>query len=292
MPATANSTEFSTSFALASGQEITIRAMRQGDGDLILGFAGALDDEDLMYLRLDISTPAGVREWLHDLDRGHTRSLVAFDGEHLIGYASVHRSPVQWTRRLGELRVTVHPRYRGRGLGAYLVNHILEIAQDLGLRKLTAQMTPSQEAARRMFERLGFSEAAVLPAWVEDRRGTPHDLVVLAREVLPTDRAAPLGWDAFARGLSADGRRVVHTILRASPGRPLRTAELARQAGLDAQALGEALRNVQSAWSKHTTQPNPFAGSWEAATREVVHAVPPDVVAHLTHLMAILDDEA
>lgn len=294
MPVAASPADFLTSVLLTSGERITIRSMRQSDGDQILGLTDALDDEDLLYQRLDISTPAGVREWLHDLERGHTRSLIAFDGDALVGYASVHRSPLQWTRRLGELRVAVHPRYRGRGLGTRLVKHIVEIAQDLGLRKLTAQVTPAQEAVRRTFEGFGFHAVAVLPSWVEDRGGTPHDLVFLALDVPLSDRAARVDWDAFARGLSQDGLRIVHAILRASrvPGHPLRGGDLARQAGIDAQTLGETLRNVQGAWSRHSTEPNPFAGDWEASTREIVHAVPLEVVEHLTPRLAVLDDEA
>ncbi|MGC1678322.1 MAG: hypothetical protein WA740_12410 [Candidatus Binataceae bacterium] len=53
----------------------------------------------------------------------------------------------------------------------------------LGLKKLTAQMTPDQAATRTAFEHLGFQMEAVLTDWVEDRKGHPRDLLIMTHDV-------------------------------------------------------------------------------------------------------------
>lgn len=183
MTASAASTTYPHTITTRDGRTIAVRRMEPSDGNLILGFAGALPTEDLVYLRSDITTPAGINEWVQNLQRGNTVSLLAFDGDHLIGYASVHRSPVAWTRRVGEIRVNIAPSYRRLGVGRRLTEEIFALAPGLGLHKLTAQMTTTQAAARRVFEQLGFREEAVLHGWVEDRLGTPHNLAILTYDL-------------------------------------------------------------------------------------------------------------
>jgi RimJ/RimL family protein N-acetyltransferase len=95
----------------------------------------------------------------------------------------VHLSQARWTRRVGEIRLNVGTRLRGRGLGKRLASEIFEVAVGLGLRKLTAQMTPDQAAARAAFERLGFRVEALLADWVEDRSGHTRDLLVMTHDL-------------------------------------------------------------------------------------------------------------
>jgi RimJ/RimL family protein N-acetyltransferase len=169
--------------ALTDGTKVEVRAMTPDDGPRILAFASALPDEDLLFLRVDITEPAGVEEWIDNLRNGLSVSLLALEGEAVVGYASVHRNPARWTRRVGELRVNVGPRFRSKGLGRSLTSQIFDVARSLGLRKLTAQMTPDQAGARAAFKRLGFIPEALLADYVEDRRGRPHDLIVMTYDV-------------------------------------------------------------------------------------------------------------
>ena len=89
----------------------------------------------------------------------------------------------RWTRRVGEIRVNGSPRFRGRGLGKRLTGEIFEFAKSLGLRKLSAMMTPDQVAARAAFERLGFRVEAVLADWVEDRGGRVRDMLIMTHDL-------------------------------------------------------------------------------------------------------------
>jgi L-amino acid N-acyltransferase YncA len=149
------------------------------------GFTTSLPPQDLLYLRDDIADPKVVNEWVRNINRGETITILARMGSApLAGFASLHRTRSRWTRGVGELRVNVGVDYRSKGLGRMLTLEMIGIARYVGLRKLTAQMTAEQTTSRTIFHHLGFVEDATLPAWVEDRNGQAHDLVIMSHDLL------------------------------------------------------------------------------------------------------------
>jgi len=72
---------------------------------------------------------------------------------------------------------------RGRHLGRLLIQEGFALALNLGLEKLTAQMTIDQRGAIEIFEGLGFRGEALLKAQVKDRNGQKHDVVILSHDV-------------------------------------------------------------------------------------------------------------
>ena len=174
---------FPKQVGLSGGGEVELRLMEAGDRDAILRFARGLPEQDLLFLRVDLTEPAVVDDWVRNLETGHSTSILAFDGDELAGYATVHRDPAPWTRRVGEIRVNVGPDYRGKGLGRNLTAQIFDLAQALGLKKLMATMTVDQPGAQAAFRHLGFVPEALLADYAEDRSGRCHDLVIMSHDV-------------------------------------------------------------------------------------------------------------
>jgi ribosomal-protein-alanine N-acetyltransferase len=56
--------------------------------------------------------------------------------------------------------VAVRPQFRGRGIGTALLHRVLAEARQLGAKRATLEVRASNEAARRLYERLGFYVAA------------------------------------------------------------------------------------------------------------------------------------
>lgn len=168
---------------LADGTEVTIRPMDPKDQDEILKFSSEIPEEDLLFLRNDITDPAVVKEWAENLKSGRTVTLLAEIGGELVAYASIHMAQARWMRRVGEIRLNALPRWRGHGLGRCLAAQIFDLGSSLGIKKLAAMMTPDQVAARNAFERLGFRVEALLADWVEDRSGQAHDLLVMTHDL-------------------------------------------------------------------------------------------------------------
>ncbi len=168
---------------LSDGRKVQLRLMTADDRDAVLGFARSLPEEDLLFLRVDVTQDAVVDDWIANLASGSSTSLVAYDDEELVGYATVHRNQAPWTRRVGEIRVNIGPDYRGKGLGKNLTGQIFDVARALGLKKVMANMTSDQPGAQAAFRRLGFVPEALLADYVEDRNGTSRDLVIMSYDV-------------------------------------------------------------------------------------------------------------
>ncbi|MCB1647490.1 MAG: GNAT family N-acetyltransferase [Pseudomonadales bacterium] len=168
---------------LPDGANIEIRQMSARDRDAVLSFASDLNEEDMLFLRSDITRPEVVDDWMENLKTGRSVSLAAYDDKGLVGYASVHRNNAPWTRRVGEIRVNVNRDYRSRGLGRNLTSEIFAVARGLDLKKLMANMTADQHGAQAAFRRLGFVPEAVLADYVEDRKGRLRDLVIMSFDI-------------------------------------------------------------------------------------------------------------
>jgi L-amino acid N-acyltransferase YncA len=168
------------SITLPDGSKVEIRLMTDADKDAILAFARKLPEEDMLFLRIDITKDEGVDAWLANIKSGSTTTLTAYDADGLVGYAAVHQNTVPWTRRVGELRVNVSQDYRSRGLGKNLISEIFSVARGVGLKKLVANMMSDQHGAQAAFRRLGFVPEAVLADHVEDRNGMARDQVIMS----------------------------------------------------------------------------------------------------------------
>lgn len=185
------SPEYPKSVTLPSGSTVEIRQMTTEDRNAMLAFARSLPQEDLLFLRVDLTEESVVDDWIRNLEAGRSTSLVVYDEQGLIGYATVHTNPAPWTRGVGEIRVNVSPAYRGKGLGRILTAQIFDLARGLGLRKLVANMTSDQHGAQAAFRHLGFVPEALLADYVEDRNGMPRDLVIMSYSIHGhSDRAA------------------------------------------------------------------------------------------------------
>jgi RimJ/RimL family protein N-acetyltransferase len=157
--------------------------MEPTDREAILEFARALPNDDLMFLRTDITEAKTVETWMNQIKAGRSTSVVAETDGKIAGYATIHTNDAIWTRHVGELRVLVGLDYRGVGLGKRLTNEAFAIAKDLGLKKITAQMPTEQRGARQVFERLGFRPEALLADHVMSRDGHTHDLLIMSYDV-------------------------------------------------------------------------------------------------------------
>ncbi len=173
---------FPLEVALGS-KSLTMREVAAGDDAAILKFAQALPPHDLLFLRRDITNPDQVAALIHAAEEGLARTLLVFEGDDLVGYASVTSEGLTWTRHVRELRILVALSMRGMHLGRLLTEQAFAIARADGASKMVAQMTVDQDAAIGAFRRLGFVPEARLRNHVIDRDGKLHDLQIMSLDV-------------------------------------------------------------------------------------------------------------
>ena len=160
-----------------------MRWMKPGDGERLLSFARSLDEDDLLFMRMDLTRQDAVDDFVRQIEEGSRVALIAERDGKMVGYGSLNRRPAHWQRHLGEIRTVVAKSERGSGLGRYLAEQMFQTARDMGLTKIVAQMAREQDGARRMFQRLGFTAEALLADWIQDRDGRQHDLVLMSYDV-------------------------------------------------------------------------------------------------------------
>ena len=168
---------------LPAGKTLELRLMGPGDRDELIAFAKTLPRQDVMFLRMDITDPRNVDEWIRNIANGRTITVLAYDNGALAGWASLHHNEVLWTRHVGEIRTIIGSAYRNMRLGIRLVDEIFEVAKDIGLKKITAQMTSDQRGARATFERIGFRPEALLADYVVDNEGRTHDMLIMSYDI-------------------------------------------------------------------------------------------------------------
>jgi L-amino acid N-acyltransferase YncA len=168
---------------VADDRTVTLRLMEKTDRDRIVNFARALAPDDLLFLRRDITDPKVVDEWVREIERGRTVTVLAEKDNELLAYASLLLHETFWGRHMGEIRVLVRSDYRGLGLGLQLASDVFAIAKDAGIEKVIARMTTEQKRTRARLERLGFEQEALLRGFALDREGKRRDLVIMSAGV-------------------------------------------------------------------------------------------------------------
>lgn len=182
------------------GQTIAFKPMHAGDEAAVLAFARALAPHELLFLPRDIREPKVVRAWFREMEAGHLATILAWQGQTVVGCATVARDPHAWSSHVAEIRALVSPAARGLGLGQRLIEEAFQLAVAGGAVKICAQMTTDQKSAIAVFEGLGFRPEAILRDHVREAPGIMHDLLVLSHNV------AEVAARAEAYGLSTLSR--------------------------------------------------------------------------------------
>lgn len=159
---------------------LSIRLMTPSDSKTVLAYATKLPESDLIFLRMDITQPEVVAEWMRNIEMEKTTTLIAEEDGEMLAYGSLHHNQLHWTRHIGELRIMVSPKLRGLAIGRFLVQELFQVAQVLELERVIVQIPSNQPRVRKMFEGLGFSPAALLTDWLKDRNNRMHDLVIMS----------------------------------------------------------------------------------------------------------------
>ena len=165
------------------GATIDISYMRPGDEDAVMAFARGLPAHDLLFLPRDITHPKVLAAWTREIERGAMTTLLARDGDIVVGCATIAREPLSWSAHVGELRVVVAASLRGKKLGRVLSQDCFAIAVLMGIEKMTAQMTVDQSGAIAVFESMGYRAEALLRDHVKDHDGVTHDIAILSHDV-------------------------------------------------------------------------------------------------------------
>ncbi len=141
------------------------------------------------YVQSDVYLPCLINQ-NHADKRWH--SLVAVEGERILGHATLYRQGE--TSHDAELALSVvHPDTRGKNIATRLGAQLLTHAQALGCRSVSIKQVTHHPYTQRMAISLGFHNTGLLPDYVRSPFGgkTPESIVLGVRAIDGYQRPLP-----------------------------------------------------------------------------------------------------
>ena len=121
------------------------------------------------------SDPWSEKSVASELENQLALWLVAVEGEIVVGYVG-SQTVMDETDMMN---VAVHPDSRRRGIAEMLVTALVEALKQLGSRCLTLEVRASNEPAKSLYEKLGFSQVGLRKNYYRNPR---EDALILRKE--------------------------------------------------------------------------------------------------------------
>ena len=163
---------------LRDGRGVLIRPFASTDTEALYEFFHRLPPDYKRFAWDNVDNRALIESWGRAIDYAKAFPLLALDGGHIVADATLHRlgGPL---RLVGRIKWMIDPAFRGVGLGTILVNQLITIARERGLRHVNSMLISDLEAdAVKTLENLGF-KAFVQPGYGTDPDGNQHDMTKL-----------------------------------------------------------------------------------------------------------------
>lgn len=167
--------------SLRDGSTVTVQPLESGDADLLLDFFLTIPEEDRFFLKDDVTSPSLIQEWTRQLNFNRALPLVALNNGLIIAEGVLVRRRGTARSHIAELRITVTPAWRNRGLGSALIRELCDIAADAELDAVLLEVVEDCEsAAVEATEAMGFVRVGRIEGGARDQQGHLHDILLLA----------------------------------------------------------------------------------------------------------------
>ena len=177
------SQEYPKEVKIKDGSAVLLRPFEKKDSEALFAFFVKLPESDRLFLKDNVTDPAVVERWATELNYEKVFPILAWKSNEVIADATLHKNLGGWMKRVGTIRIVTAPEYQRKGLGSVLANELFLHALKSGLEKIVAEMMDTQQGAKKVFEKLGFVQEALLRGHVRDQIGVRHDLLVLTKDL-------------------------------------------------------------------------------------------------------------
>ena len=173
---------------LEYGRKAVLRAPEWHDLDDFLALINELVDERADILRSTHSTRDEEAEWLADrlsaIEKNNLIALVAEINGRVVANSDVARRTPENPQHnhVGVLGIAILKTARGIGLGKVLMDSILQLSKQAGLKIIILDMFATNKVARSLYEKVGFVEVGKIPKAI-NQHGNYIDLVRFAIEI-------------------------------------------------------------------------------------------------------------
>ena len=147
-------------FRLDDGTEITVRAIRPEDEPLLIALHASHSEHTIRMrffsLVKTLSRDSLIRLCHLDYDREMALVAVQRDaaGPHLLGVSRYYLDPETGA---AEFAVVVGDAWQGKGLGRHLMDRLLDVARQRGVRRLVGAILQENTPMQQLAKEVGFA---------------------------------------------------------------------------------------------------------------------------------------
>jgi RimJ/RimL family protein N-acetyltransferase len=185
--------KFPHSAKLRDGTAVVVRPLAKRDATRLHKFFLAVPEEERLFIKQPIFEGTLFKQWCQHPDFEHNLPLIMLHGERVIGEATLHQRLGGWKRHIGLVTVLTHPNYRGRDVAKMLVEEQVEIARNMGLRRLEAELNGERKVAIRALEQIGFQPLMKVEEYVLDMKAVMHDYLLMGMDLRTDEEYAGVG---------------------------------------------------------------------------------------------------
>ena len=140
---------------LRDGRRVMLRPFTAADTEALHQFFHSLPTDYRRFAWDNVDDRQLIESWGRSIDYAKAFPLLAVDGKRIVADATLHRHIRGPLRLVGRIKWMIDPGFRGVGLGTTMVNHLITIARERGLRHVNSMLISDLEAdAVRTLEHL------------------------------------------------------------------------------------------------------------------------------------------
>ena len=145
---------------LEDNTKVLLRPERKSDLDMLKSMFLNLTEETLRNYDTEF-TEEMIEGWISNLDYNVGLPIVAVFCDHngqerIVSVASLNFDSSPAHKHKTEFAITVHDDFQNKGLGTIIVNHMVEIARNKGLKKVFLRVDAKNQRAIHVYRKCGF----------------------------------------------------------------------------------------------------------------------------------------
>jgi L-amino acid N-acyltransferase YncA len=168
---------------LRDGEIATLRIISREEEDHLIMFFLTIPEDERNFLRYDVTERENLESWFGGPQWNEVFPIMAEINGRIVGVAVLKGYRTPWFAHIGEFWMLVGENWRGLGLGRVLASEQFNLARELGMEKLSAELRADGLGAIKIFKQLGYVHEGILTDYIKDTRGQTHDLLIMGCKI-------------------------------------------------------------------------------------------------------------